>query len=240
MYDYRKSTWLNPNIEYLINTDITEYDMSDAGFNLIKQFGLLPQGKIDELERMGKGIERHIAVGKLQRDDKVFSKALLDRFAEVRKIFIETNKLTDNDIVSVKKDAIFATKFCRHTTFGKVKFNSKNQYSSYLRFPAIHNLEIYYNSDKMDFKGMGDIAVNTHRLYMYQFIRKTISMLENGDPRVKRYVINFISKYKFHELDSDTYYLEFNNASKDYNALYNYQNVLIPIVQIVQREVPYD
>ena len=237
MYDYRKSTWLNPNIEYLINTEITEYDMSDAGFNLIKQFRLLPSDKIQELERMGKGIERHIAVGKLQRDDKQFSEALLNKFAEARKIFIETNNLTDNDIVSVKKDAIFSTKYCRRTVFGGVHFNSKNKYSSYVRFQNIHNLEVYYNSYTIDIKGMNDIAVNSHRLYMYQFIRKTIGMLEDGNPRVKRYIIDFISRYKFHELDSDTYYLEFNNMSRKYDALFNYQNVLIPMLQIVRKEI---
>ena len=237
MYDYKKSTWLNPNIEYLFNADIIEYDMKDGGFSLIKQFNLLPQEKIKELERIDKGIMRHIEVGKLQRENKEFSKALNDKFAEVRRIFIASNELTDNDIISVKKDAIFTTKTCKRVNFGKVHFADKNHYTSYIRFPNINNIEIYYGDNGIDVKGMGDIAVNTHRLYLIEFLKKTIDMIENKDPRVKRYICKFISDYKFNNLGSETYYLEFNNKSRDFNALFNYKNLLIPIVQIVQREV---
>lgn len=237
MYDYKKSTWLNPNIEYLFNADIIEYDMKDGGFSLIKQFNLLPQEKIKELERIDKGIMRHIEVGKLQRENKEFSKALNDKFAEVRRIFIASNEITDNDIISVKKDAIFTTKPCKRVNFGKVHFADKNHYTSYIRFPNINNIEIYYGDNGIDVKGMGDIAVNTHRLYLIEFLKKTIDMIENKDPRVKRYICKFISDYKFNNLGSETYYLEFNNKSRDFNALFNYKNLLIPIVQIVQREV---
>lgn len=237
MYDYKKSTWLNPNIEYLFNADIIEYDMKDGGFSLIKQFNLLPQEKIKELERIDKGIMRHIEVGKLQRENKEFSKALNDKFAEVRRIFIASNELTDNDIISVKKDAIFTTKPCKRVNFGKVHFADKNHYTSYIRLPNINNIEIYYGDNGIDVKGMGDIAVNTHRLYLIEFLKKTIDMIENKDPRVKRYICKFISDYKFNNLGSETYYLEFNNKSRDFNALFNYKNLLIPIVQIVHREV---
>lgn len=237
MYDYKKSTWLNPNIEYLFNADIIEYDMKDGGFSLIKQFNLLPQEKIKELERIDKGIMRHIEVGKLQRENKEFSKSLNDKFAEVRRIFITSNGLTDNDIISVKKDAIFTTKPCKRVNFGKVHFADKNHYTSYIRFPNINNIEIYYGDNGIDIKGMGDIAVNTHRLYLIEFLKNTINMIENKDARTKRYVCKFISDYKFNNLGSETYYLEFNNKSRDFNALFNYKNLLIPIIQIVQREV---
>lgn len=237
MYDYKKSTWLNPNIEYLFNADIVEYDMKDGGFSLIKQFNLLPNDKIGELERIDKGITRHIEIGKLQRDDKEFSKALNDKFAEVRKIFIMMNGIVDNDIISVKKDAIFTTKHCRYVNFGKVHFANKHHYTSYIRFPNINNIEIYYGDNNIDIKGMSDLAVNSHRLYLIEFLKRVIDMIENKDARLKRYLYNFISNYKFNKLESETFYLEFNNKSRDYDVLFNYKNLLIPIIQIVQREV---
>ena len=43
----------------------------------------------------------------MQRDDKNFSKALTDKFADARYQFIEANQISDTNIVSVKKDAIF-------------------------------------------------------------------------------------------------------------------------------------
>lgn len=236
MYDFNKSTWMNPNIEYLFDDELIEYDMKDAGFSLIKQYRLLPDEKIRELEIMGKGIERHIAVGKLQRDDKTLSKNLMEKFAILRMAFISSNNISDNDIISVKKDAIFTTANVTKTKFGNIVFDKKNSYSSYIRFPDIQNLEIYYNNDRVDIKGMSDQAVNRHRLYLLEFIQKYISLMEEKDPKIKRWIIRFIDDYKQMKLEEE-YYLEFNNKSRDYDAVFNYQKLLIPLIQILQKEI---
>ena len=106
-YHPSKTTWLNPNIEYLFNEEIIEYDIHDAGFSIIQQYHLLPPEKIRELEGIQRGVKRHIAVGMLQRDDKEFSKRLADKFAEVRQLFLMMNQLEDDRILSVIKDAIY-------------------------------------------------------------------------------------------------------------------------------------
>lgn len=235
-YDPYKSVWLNPNIEYLFNDEIIEYDIQDAGFSLIKQYKLLPDEKIKELILLGKGKERHIAIGLLQRDDKEFTKRLMDKFAEIRKIFLAVNNLTDENIISVKKDAIFTTKYCPKTKFNDIIFAEKHHYTSYIRFPNINNLELYYSTKGIDVKGMNDHAVNRHRLYMMEFIRKYINMIESKNPRVRRYVMDFIMQYKSLELD-EAYYLEFNNISKELNPLFNFQNIIIPMAQIILKEI---
>ena len=235
-YDPIKSIYMNPNIEYLFGDEIIEYDIRDAGFNIIKQYKLLPNDKIRELELLGKGTTRHIAVGKLQREDKEFSKKLSNKFAEVREIFISTNDISDNDIISVKKDAIFITGRCKRVKFGNIEFAEKNLYTSYIRFPNINNLEIYYSSDNIDIKGMNEHAINRHRLYMYDFIRSTIDMIENKDIRIKRKLMKFINDYKFQNLDEE-YYVEFNNMSRDINPLFNYMNIILPFVQIILKEM---
>lgn len=236
IYNPSKSTYLNPNLEYLFDEEIIEYDIRDAGFSLIKQYKLLPNEKIKELEMMHKGDERHIAIGKLQRDDKLFSKRLLDKFAEIRMIFISANNLTDDDIISVKKDAIYTIGTCDRLKFGNIEFAKKNCYSSYIRFPEIRNMEIYYSSDTMDIKGMGDHAINRHRLYMYDFLKSTISMIESNNPRVKRHIMKFINDYKSYALDEE-YYVEFNNMSRDLNPEFNYKHIIIPLVQIILKEL---
>lgn len=235
-YNPSKSTWLNPNIEYLFNDDIIEYDIHDAGFSLIQQYQLLPPEKIKELERIPKGIQRHIQVGVLQRDDKEFSKRLTDKFTEVRALFMMMNQLKDDSIISVKKDAIYTIGKVKRTTFGKVKFMEKNHYSSYIRFPDITNLELYYGENGIDVKGMGDAAVNRHRLYMLEFLRKSIKSIEEQDSSVKRKFMRFFNQYKFDELDEE-FYIEFNNVSRDQNKLFNYTNLLIPLLKIIMREV---
>lgn len=235
-YNPSKSTWLNPNIEYLFNDDIIEYDIHDAGFSLIQQYQLLPPEKIKELERIPRGIQRHIQVGVLQRDDEEFSKRLTDKFTEVRALFMMMNQLKDDSIISVKKDAIYTIGKVKRTTFGKVKFMEKNHYSSYIRFPDITNLELYYGENGIDVKGMGDAAVNRHRLYMLEFLRKIIKSIEEQDSSVKRKFMRFFNQYKFDELDEE-FYIEFNNVSRDQNKLFNYTNLLIPLLKIIMREV---
>ena len=235
-YEPSKTTWLNPNIEYLFDYDIREYDIQDAGFNLIKQFKLLPEDEIKRLERIGKGKERHIQVGLLQRENKELSEKLLNSFAEARKIFISFNKLdTVNNLISVKKDAMFIIGTVDRVKFGKVIWNDKNRYTSYIRFPENNNIELYYSEYGIDVKGMSDISVNRHRIYMLEWLREMIKMIENKDNRIKRKLISFIEDYKSGNLN-EAYYLEFNNMSKDINPLYNYQHIIIPMAQIVLRE----
>lgn len=236
LYDPQKTVWLNPNIDYIFNTEIIEYDMRDAGFNLIKQFKLLPEEKIKELEKLGKGFERHKQVGILQGKDPVFSKALLSKFADMRTIFVNMNNITDDNIISVRKDAIFLIGEVQKTKFGQLEFAKKNVYTSYIRFPLIQDMEIYYSNMGLDIKGMSDNAVNRHRLYMIDLLFKTMGSIEDHNPRVKKTLIAFIEKYKAGEID-DGFYLEFNRMSRNIDPLFNYQKVFIPLIQIILKEV---
>lgn len=235
-YNPSKSTWLNPNIEYLFNDEITEYDIQDAGFSLIKQYRLLPDSKIRELSLLNKGFERHKAIGILQRDDKELSKRLSEKFSEVRTVFISANKIDDNDIISVKKDAIYTIGTQNRLKFGNVIFIPKNRYTSYIRFADIQNLEIYYSERGIDVKGIGENGINRHRLYMMEFLRNIISLIEINSPRAKRYISEFIKKYKTGKIDQE-YYLEFNNISRNLNPLFNFQKIIVPIVSIIIKEM---
>jgi len=235
-YNPNQTTWMNPNIEYLFDEDIYEYDIQDAGFSLIKQFQLLPEDEIKRLSRIEKGRPRHIEVGKLQRDNKAFSDSLGNAFADARRFFIQTNNLTDDRIISVKKDAIFTIGQVKRVKFGQVVFAPKNNYSSYLRFSNIHNMEIYYSDDGMDFKQINDDCVNRHRIYTVEFLKQFIKKMESKDPSVKRFIMNYIMKYKSLEMDEECY-LEFNNKSTEINPLFNYREILIPLLLLVNKEI---
>lgn len=234
MYTADIQTWLNPNIEFLFDKNIYEFDIHDAGLSIIKELKLLPEGKIQELSKMEKQ-KSVISVGKLQRDDKEFSKSLLNGFEEMRKRFLINNQLSDNDIISVKKDAFFVTKKCKNTTFGFVEFVIKNKYTSYIRFSNNHNIECYYSDALLDIKGLSEVSENKHRLYLLDFLRKYFNMMENRNPRIKRFMINFINDYKNENLD-EGYYLEFNNKSHSFDMYYNFINLITPLVQIIVKE----
>ena len=235
LYLPEKSNWFNPKIEYLFNSLIYEYDMRNAGFSIIREFGLLPSSEILRLEKLEKSMQT-IEIGKLMGKNKQFSSSLQEHFSLIRKYFIDSNYITDNDIISVKKDAIFCTKECKELKFGKIEFRVKNQFSSYLRFPQNNNLEIYYNDGcKLDVKGICESNLNKHRLFMLEFIRKFIGFIEERNSVVKSFFKNFLMKYKWFELETE-YYLEFNNLSNSINPLFNYQMILVPFAQIILKE----
>jgi hypothetical protein len=226
---------MNPNIEYLFNAEIIEYDMKEAGFSLIKQYNLLDDTEINKLNQLEKD-ERKIAIGKLQRYGNLSSSALSNKFAEMRGMFITANSLSDNEIITVKKDAIFTIGKCKKRKFDGVEFVEKNHYSSYIRFVNNSNVEIFYNDGSdLEIKGIGDVGFNRHRLYLIPFISKIIKCIELKNPSVKRQLKNFIDDYKSMSLD-EGFYIEFNNMSSSTDPMFNFQRLLIPLVQIVMGE----
>jgi hypothetical protein len=63
-----------------------------------------------------------------------------------------------------------------------------------------------------------------------------ISKLESRDTSIKRYLRKFIDDYKGMKLDEE-FYIEFNNISRDFNPLFNFQKLIIPFAQIILKEM---
>ena len=112
-----------------VNSSIIEWDMKRAGLNLIKEFKLLPENLILELEDMPKK-DADIKIGKLQIKDKEFSKNLEKAFTDVMNHFLEVNNIDKEfDVLSIKKDACFViNKKITQSTCGEyIKFIPKNE-----------------------------------------------------------------------------------------------------------------
>ena len=132
--------------------------MKEAGFSLIQEFNLLPKDTITELKELGKE-KRKIKIGKIQIKNDELKNNLKLAFKEARRIFFELNKLDDSEVISIKKDAIFVTRYCKHTAIGKyIEFRPKNYYTSYIRLGK--RLELYYNPETMGIKGIGEEKLN--------------------------------------------------------------------------------
>lgn len=251
---YERSNYLDKDINYLFNCEIREYDMQEAGFNLIREFKLLSDKQIEMLSKLSKD-QRHIRIGYLLKD-KEFAKIHKEAFKEARRMFFEANELEDEDILSVKKDAIFVIKKnCIHNQKGFINFRIKNQYLGYL---YLNKMEIYYtNPDTdLDIKNIGDKdkTIEYHKDYMIDFIKDLFTMnIYNDRKSVIKYLTDFIRMYRNNELDVN-YYREFNDGnyfkifednewidiqelSNDFdiekvNKTYNYFNYLVPIANI--------
>ena len=244
---WNKTTWTNPNIIYLFNTTIYEYDIKSAGLSISKMYHLLPEETIQKIESLPKN-KRVVMEGKLQRDNKEYRNALAEGFKNVRKLFIESNGLSEDDIISIKKDAIFVSRKVRFTSFDCVKFVTKNKYTSYIN---THGIEYYYSENALDIKGISDQLINLHEDGMLKFIINFFNKMETKSKKeVLRYVRNTFTDYKQYKLPVE-YYREFNAMSKynvtteelmwdewwddrkdELDIMYNIQNVFVPFTKI--------
>lgn len=250
---YKYDIYTNDSYQYLINVPICEYDIKNAGFNLAKYYKLLDDDTIKMLSDIPKR-ERTIMIGKMMRDNPEFNKELSESFELIRKKFVNKNNITDNDILSIKKDAIFVIdKKCVCIKFKNIEFVCKNKYTSFHRFG---NIELYYNSstNDLDVKGINNDVLYKHEL-MLIVLKNIFKMVEQKDTdKLTSYIKRFVVAYKTGDIDPGIY-RQFNSASSfiiksnpsssceygldsisgyDVNNIdksYNYMNIILPIIQ---------
>lgn len=245
---WERHNYTNHEIEILINSEIVEYDIKSAGLSLAKEYKYLSEKTIEKLEKMNKA-DRNRRMGILKISDKQLSKNENNALVEARKLFIKSNNLSVENIIAIKKDAIFVTHRCNNRKFGNIEFVPKNKYTSYIE---INKLEFYFNSNRLDIKGIDDVMLEKHDNYMLNFFKTYLSLLESGnESQLKDYITNFVYRYKTKLLDLG-YYREFNASSsyrlkdmienniygidtinsssfEDIDISYNYFNYLVPL-----------
>ena len=245
---WERHNFTNHDIGQIINGEIIEYDIKAAGLNLAKEFGYIDMKILEKLEHMDKK-DRNIHLGLIKKKDKQISNKENEAFIEARRLFIVTNKLSVEDIVAIKKDAIFVSRRCNIMKFGNIEFIPKNKYTSYME---LNKLEFYYNSNQLDVKGIGDTVYDQHRNYMIEFFKVYFSLMEiDNKAKLVDYVTNFVYRYKSRLLDL-RYYREMNVQStyrlniivekdrygldniddssfEDIDISYNYYKYLVPI-----------
>ena len=247
---YERFNYLNKEIDYLFNTQITEYDMKDAGFSLIKQYKLLPEGVILYLEKMPKE-NRTKQIG-VYRKNRELDRQMKAAFIEARRLFFTANNLEDGDILSIKNDAIFVIrKNCMHQVFGEINFRPKHSYLGYLN---LNRYEFYYTDSHtpIEVKGLKGEESAKHQEYMLDFIRDLFGLAIYSDRnRLIKFLTNFINAYRNKNLEAG-YYRELNMSSafavvgsdgeimllddveddSDLYINYNYFNYIIPLANI--------
>ena len=250
---YKRDTFINTGIPYLFNSEIIEYDMKSAGFSIIKEFNLLSKNKIERLNSMEKE-RRNKQIGLYQRDDEIFKEALKTGFIEARRLFFEANSLEINDILSIKKDAIFTTKVCKEQKFGEILFRPKNYYTSYIYLKTERRpVELYYGNNNIDVKGISSSKLKDHEEFMLKFLKTYFNKMESSTKEsVLSWLIRFVTKYKMKGVENG-YYRSFddrsvidvldvdldetgfifeNETSENIDISYNYFNVLLKLIKI--------
>ena len=246
MYRSRMN-WTNDDFPYLINVQIHEYDIKSAGLSALIEKGVISPEKAEALKRMNK-TKRNITIGHLMRRDKGMTRAINEALIEARAQFIESNELTSEDILSVKRDAVFVIgKTVEHRVFGQYEFILKNTYSSYVK---LNKKEFYYSSrgSYLDVKGISDKVRENQKDYFLNDIRIIMRSAERLNPQqmfrhLKKYRSEYLGRKlpieTYRSIDSGTFRVgkfEFDiPPSKDlYDQLdymENYRKYIIPLIQ---------
>ena len=255
---YEKDLYINKGIECIIGSQIYEYDIKQAGYNITKYFKLLSEDKLSYLSSLSRE-NKHIKIGLYQRKYKEYREGLKEGFKKVRKMFFEENNLNEEDIISIKKDAIFINKKISVRKFGNIEFVKKNVYTSYY---YINGLELYFNNKKkkIDVKGISDSLIKRHDGFMLDFLIDIFTKNEH-DPTLEEsaeLLLEFAEEYKTKQLPIEFYRefnktcayktnIEMNNGRQivyldqidEHNELvktidirFNYLNVIMPLIRI--------
>ena len=250
---YEQDTYRNKNIDKLISKVIIEYDLKSANTSLCREYNLLPIEKIEEIEFMPKD-KRVKTIGKIMRKDDKFKMKLKLAFIDIRRRFLEENGLQSDDILCIKKDAIFCLREVSVTDFGYCHFSDKNRYTSYL---YLNRFEFYYNPRGiLDVKGIDDKILKKHDEYMNNFFILLFKHLETSSKRTLfGYIKRFVYKYKTRQLDVNYYreydqeslfrlvdsdevyddatFIPYDNREEYLDIDYNFFNYILPIIKMV-------
>ena len=200
-------------VKALFNHRIVEYDMKSANTSIAREFGLLPEKRIKELENLPKK-DREIAVGLILRDNPGYSEKQKLGFIAARKLFFTQNEILDEEVVAIKRDAIFVMRYVNNEQVtDNIDFRMKNVYSSFINLGK--NIEIYYNQEGLDIKGIDDeIYKERHSEYFGMFLYSLIRRIESSERNsYLTYLRMMFDMYKHRQLDSG-YYREFNAKSQ--------------------------
>lgn len=246
--------WKNPDILFICNSRITEYDIKSGNTSIMKAFHLATPERIAEIESMKKE-DRVVAVGNMSKNSN-FAKALEDGFNQIVREFCETNGLrTSDDVIDIYRDAVFViAKQPQNTVIRDVcHFIPKNEYVGYLR---CKNFEFFIGEDKIDVKGLNDYLIPLHEDGILALIRKIydVCVEVHMDPvQINLFMKDVIKQYTDLDFVNEVY-REFNTSSKykvsygendflmdhitdaDLDHLdisYNYLHILIPIIKVI-------
>lgn len=207
---WERHYYLNKDNDLLINNDIFEYDIKSAGLSLAKEYKYLDINIVNKLEKMDK-YERNRLMGIMKINNTDLVKHENQGLVESRRKFILSNEIEPDEIISIKKDALFVNRKCSNLTFGNIEFVPKNRYTTYM---YMNNIEFYYNHDKLDIKGINDEILFLHNDYMISFFKKYLRLLQGSRiNELIEYSTEFLYAYKIRALDIE-YYREFNRISK--------------------------
>ena len=251
---YNRTYFINKDIKCIFGDKIVEYDLREAGFSCIKRYKLLPDSVIEKLNKLSKS-GRHIAIGKMEIENKELAKNIKECICTSRKNLFEFNNISENKVLSIKNDAVYIIgDTLTNLIFDGLEFRNKREYFAYL---YLNKNEFYICDDIVDVKGIKDVLTIQHQDYMLDLMREFSNRMIYSDRNQQLEFIKDVAyMYRNYELDT-RYYRELNVSSlfrpkldinilstelgyefyngdpRELDITYNYMNYLIPLYRLL-------
>lgn len=242
------TNYISPYIASIKNVSITEWDIKSAGLSVLKFKKLLPDELLEELTNMDKH-ERTVKEGLLQKQRPKLAEEIIETLSQARQAFVLINSIKPENILSIKKDALFLINENPKNNIIKEYFNfrKKSVYTSYILLGD--KKEFYYNSNIniLDIKGFNNEGSEKQQEYLWRDIKNLLKSWEKNPDSINFELLkSYRSKYLNRELPLETYrevetgyfrageYL-FNNINEtmrnNIDISQNYLNIIFPLIQ---------
>ena len=201
--------------DYLTSTFIREYDIRKANISILFNKGIISQDEYNNYMNMDR-MQRQIDIGIRIKNNSKLYEIIKDGIIEAKKMFFEVNNIEDNQILTIKNDAVFLINTVpKITKFSNIEFVEKNTYTSFYK---LNKIEYYYFYDQftdkeiLDIKGIGDEILKIHEKYFYEFLCVVFNSAQL-DPieETINIISNFYNQYINYKLDVQ-YYRRFDST----------------------------
>ena len=187
----------------ILSGDIYEYDISKANISILYDRKLIDYNKYQYLYDTDSQV-RKVIIGNMQRDDPNLTKELQQGIIEYKKKLFESNGLRDEEVLSIKNDAVFTIRPLDVTSFGNIVFKLKNHYNLFIK---VYKLEFYYNdSGQLDIKGIQDSVLDLQKEHLVAFLKELFTVYRTqGVVDSLNLLSQFYILYNNKQLDPELY-----------------------------------
>lgn len=217
-------------IQFLIDTNIYEYDISKANISVLRDANVLSEEEYQYYYQAPKNI-REVAIGKLQGRRPEVTSILKDGITNARRVFQESNNIKDSEILAIRNDSmtIIGRPAEILNATERVAFRLSGFYTSFYKInfqDYFYMYDVVTQTEDLAIKGLGDKAVELHKHYMLEFILELFYSAQiEGVKTAITLLQMFYSNYINRLLDVN-YYRELNPQSM-YKFLFSNQHKIL-------------
>lgn len=178
--------FLNKDIHYYVG-NVYEYDIKHAYPSILKgtDFKFNDKKLREDLENFSNYSNKKnllIRIGKEIGTNKDISKYLNLKLINYIENIQELNNLNDDNVISIKKDAIFVNKKCNVFNFENIEFSLKNKYNMYFYdYISRHEYYISKNLNKYSYSIKGKGATDIEKDSYDVIVKCIFNSLSNGN-----------------------------------------------------------